>query len=220
MNHPLIISEIGQNFVGDIKLAEYLICQAKLNGADLVKFQLYDSKVLYNEPQDTGLTFEQAKHLFDYGKEKGIEVFFSVFDKLRISWCEEMKVSHYKISCGMSDNQFLVDDVVRTKVPVIMSSQKPRSHDSRISLLYCIPKYPASLNELKFNEVDFIKDFQGYSDHTVGLKAAYIALARGATIIEKHFAIDHKTGIDAEWSMTPQELRELRRFADKVKEIL
>ncbi len=213
MLHHTIISEIGQNHCGDMGLAEYLICQSGLNGADLVKFQLYDSEKLYGKKQDTELSFEQAKHLFDYGKENGIEIFFSVFDERRIAWCEEMKVSHYKISCAMSTNVFLVNSVLDTKVyPIMLSTSGKWGKDSRFSTLYCIPKYPASVCDLRFSEVDFVNDFQGFSDHTIGLDAAKIALARGAAIIEKHFALDHKTGVDAPWSMDISELKELKRW--------
>ncbi len=215
-----IIAEIGQNHCGNMSLARVLIKEAWINGADLVKFQLYDSEYLYGEKQLSELSREQAIVLFEYGKYIGIEVFFSVFDRHRIAWCEEIKVSHYKISCAMSDNRFLVDDVLRTKVPIIMSSQKPREHDSRISLLYCVPKYPALLDDLKVSKVDVINDFQGFSDHTVGLEAAYIALVRGATIIAKHFALDHKIGVDSPWSMTPAELKTLCTFAHSVGEAL
>ncbi len=220
LRNPIIVCEIGQNWCGDVGLAERLIVEAKEGGSDLVKFQLYDSKKLYGEKQESELSKEDAKMLFDYGKYLGIEVFFSVFDKTRIAWCEEMKVSHYKISCAMSDNRFLVNSALKTKVPIIMSSQKPRRHDSRISLLYCIPKYPASPGDLQFEQIDFAKDFQGYSDHTIGLDAAKIALTRGAAIIEKHYAYDHKTGVDAEWSMTASELKELREFANTVTQLI
>lgn len=220
MLHRTIISEIGQNHCGSMHTARRLIDFAYLGGADLVKFQLYDSEKLYGYKQNTELTKEQASMLFHYGEEVGIEVFFSVFDKERIEWCEDMKVSHYKLSYAMSHSQFLVHDVLNTKVPVIMSSQTPFRHDNRISALYCIPKYPAQLSDLKFDTVDFTNDFQGYSDHTIGLHAAEIALARGAQIIEKHFAEDHTNGVDAPWSMTPLELRKLREFADSVRDAI
>lgn len=220
MLHHTIIAEIGQNHCGDMGLAEKLIDLAKDNGADLVKFQLYDSRQLYGEYQPTELSRDRAFGLFEYGQKAGIEVFFSVFDKERVRWCEEMKVSHYKISCAMSTNPYLVGDVLKTRVPLILSSDIARPPDSRISALYCIPKYPASLSDLRFGDVGFINDFQGYSDHTIGLTAAKVALSRDAGIIEKHFAIDHETGIDAKWSMTPMELRELKRFADNVSEAL
>lgn len=212
-----VIAEIGQNHCGDMVLARRLICLAKDNGADLVKFQLYDSEKLYGEKQSTELSKDDAFMLFEYGKRTGIEVFFSVFDRERIGWCEEIKVSRYKIACGEAGNKFLTNDVLRTHTPVILSSEFRRGKDSRILVLYCIPKYPATLADLKFNQVDFTKDFQGYSDHTIGLNASYVALARGAATIEKHFAVNHKTGVDGPWSMTPPELQKLRKFADDLE---
>lgn len=215
-----IICEIGQNHCGNMDMAKLLIGQAFLSGADMVKFQLYDSKALYGEKQKSELSKEQAIMLFEYGKRIGVEVFFSVFDKIRIAWCEEMGVSHYKISCAMADNRFLVNDVFKTRVPMMISSQKPRLWGGEVSLLYCVPKYPASLDDLMFSNVDFTKDFQGYSDHTIGLDACKIAMARGAIIIEKHFAANHSIGVDAKWSMTPSELKELRRWSQALSSAL
>ncbi len=76
------------------------------------------------------------------------------------------------------------------------------------------------MKDLHFSKVDFLGTFQGFSDHVIGLGAAFMALARGASIIEKHFAIDHETGVDAAWSMTPPELKGLRHFADSCSEAL
>ena len=45
-----IIAEIGQNHNGDMGLARELICAAKENGADAVKFQVYDARALF--PQE------------------------------------------------------------------------------------------------------------------------------------------------------------------------
>jgi sialic acid synthase SpsE len=55
--------------------------------------------------------------------------------------------------------------------------------------------------------------WQGFSDHTIGLDCAKIALARGAKIIEKHFCLEHNPLYsDNDWAMLPSELKELRRF--------
>ena len=204
-----LVAEIGQNFCGNIKLAEWLITLAKTEGADLAKFQLYDSVKLYGEKQNTELTFEQAKHLFEFGKEKGIEVYFSVFDKERVKWCEQIGVGLYKIAYSQRNNTDLVACAVNTGKPVIISGLD----------LYCISKYPTFLDDLHFNNIDFGM-LKGYSDHTIGISACQIALSRGAKMIEKHFAIDHKKGVDAEWSMSPSELKILRKFTDAVSVVL
>jgi len=222
----MIVAEIGQNFLGDIELARHLIGLAKDNGADLVKFQLYDHKMLYGDQpdiQDVALSKEQAFELFEFGREIGIEVFFSVFDVERVKWCEEMGVKRYKIASSMSNDKNYVNAISKHGKPLYISTQDESYHVNfhtdiaPIYRLYCMPLYPAPLDSINFHA---LSNLEGFSDHTIGLDAAKIALARGATIIEKHFAIDHKTGVDAEWSMTPGELKELKRFEAIAREAL
>ena len=220
----MIIAEIGQNFVGDIGLAEHLISEAYRGGADLAKFQLYDSKKLYGEYQDTELTFPQARGLFEYGEKTGIEVFFSVFDVERVKWCEKIGVKRIKVACNQLGNNPLLEKIGGTGKHVIVSCRvtpPPLHTDLRmVSFLYCIPHYPAQYGELLFDKIGLGSSFHGFSDHTIGLDASKIALSRGAEIIEKHFAINHQTGVDAPWSMTFEELRELARFSSVVKQVL
>lgn len=234
----LIICEVGQNFCGNMHLAKILIESAEENGADLVKFQLYDHKKLYGDSSipNVELSFDQARMLFNYGKEIGIEVFFSVFDIERVKWCEEMGVKKYKIGCSYKSRE-VFKAIGETNKECFVSralghnfwKQEERTLKN-YRTLFCIPEYPTSLNNLHLEQIFFCDThqewgaayypFDGFSDHTIGLDAAKIALARGAQIIEKHFAINHQDGVDAKWSMTPGELRELKRWHDIVKEVL
>lgn len=216
----MLIAEVGQNFMGDIKLAKKLIESAKDNGADLCKFQLYDSQKLYGEYQPTELIKEQATMLFNYGEEIGIEVFFSVFDVERVGWCEEIGVKRYKIASRMNCWE-VIHTIGLTQKPIILSIDDNVSGSERIvfpaTYLYCVSQYPAKVN---FKNVVWGTMYQGYSDHTIGLDAAMIAIARGAKIIEKHFSLSHQTGVDGAWSMDSSELRRLRRFYDIVQTTL
>jgi len=215
----MIIAEIGQNHLGKMILATELIQLAKQNGADLVKFQLYDTDSIYppdspfkQQAKEAELSFDQVLMLFNFGKAVGIEVFFSVFDVKRVEWCEEIGVKRYKIAYSQRNNLDLIALAI-SKGEVIISSDCNIMANS----LYCIPHYPTDINDIDFQ---MMTEYDGFSDHTIGLDAAKIALARGANIIEKHFAIDHFTGVDAPWSMTPRELAELKRFENICKEVL
>lgn len=208
----MIIAEIGQNYCNDMQLAKDLIFLAKKNGADLAKFQLFDSSKLPFKT-DCELTFEQAKALFEYGNEVGIEVFFSVFDVERVKWCEQIGVSRYKVAYSQRNNSEL-RDALQGKDVIVSSNYGWKN----AKYLYCVPHYPAELKDLHLSFLNWRDFFDGFSDHTIGLDAAKIALSLGAEIIEKHFAIDHKTGIDAPWSMTPDELAELVRFSKVVEQ--
>lgn len=238
----MLIAEVGQNFMGDMNLARELICLAKNNGADLVKFQLYDHNILYGDNPDipdVALSKEQAFGLFIYGKNIGIEVFFSVFDVERVKWCEEMGVKRYKIAYSHNTNLDVVSPILETSKPIYVSvahinklrdwydwlSRQP----SQVKPLYCVSEYPASPDRLQLFDVSLeapdplkstFKVFDGFSDHTIGLDACKIAISRGAKIIEKHFCDVRRLGVDARWSMTPSELRELRRFYDIVQLML
>jgi sialic acid synthase SpsE len=89
-----------------------------------------------------------------------------------------------------------------------------------VDFLYCISKYPTALSDLHFDQVDF-KRYAGFSDHTVGIEAPMIALARGASIIEKHFTLDKNMhGPDHSGSMTPSELTALNAFKDALAQAL
>ena len=48
----ILVAEIGWNFLGNINLAKKMILSAKKNGADAVKFQIWDPKFLKKGPWD------------------------------------------------------------------------------------------------------------------------------------------------------------------------
>lgn len=204
-------------------MAKELIKEAKGAGADLAKFQLYDAesdrgKPYYDWVKAHELTFDQAKMLFGYGIEIGIEVFFSVFDVERVGWCEKIGVKRYKIACNMR-NKDVWQAISRTGKRAIISHNDVGTFPYGVlaTTIYCPPGYPSSKPDFQLNDVRF----NGLSDHFVGLDVAKIALARGAQIIEKHFCLEHNSLYpDNDWSMTPDELKELVRWEKVCKEVL
>jgi len=210
-----IIAEIGQNHCGNMKLAKKLITEAYDNGATFVKFQLYDSKQFYGKKQKSELSRQQAFNLFDYAaKEIGIPCFFSVTDEERVKWCEDIGVKFYKLAFSQRNNQKLIDCIKETGKRMIVSTDEPlEGFPERTIFLYCIPKYPATEADTWWIKEKLEDErFWGFSDHFIGTNVSRIAYICGAMYIEKHFAIDHKTGVDAQWSMIPKELRELSEW--------
>ena len=228
-----IIAEIGQNHNGDLELACELIKKAKICGADVAKFQLYDAKKLFpkegNEWYEynckTELSFEDVEKLDRVCKEEEIEFMASVFDTKRISWLEDLNVKRYKIASRSIHEEHLINAVLETGKPVLISLGMWKQdsfplYSGNISYLYCISKYPTPLNELDFSKIDF-RSYAGFSDHTEGVVAPITALARGAKIIEKHFTIDKTMhGPDHSGSMTPEELTEICNYRDSLKECM
>jgi N,N'-diacetyllegionaminate synthase len=90
-----------------------------------------------------------------------------------------------------------------------------------LTLLHCVTIYPTPLEDLHLNRINFLRRFTskvGYSDHskpsTTGLWASKIALALGATCIERHYTVlPPDQTRDGVVSITPDMLKELREFA-------
>lgn len=221
----MIICELCTNW-NDIKMAKDMIkvCH-DINPNGLVKAQLFNAeddkgKPHYDWVKAHELTLDQAKMLFDYGASIGQEVFFSVFAPIYVDWCERIGVKRYKIAAGMRDQETW-KAISRAYKPAFISYSTRNNQNypygiANTTHLYCPPGYP----QLNINK-DMMFEFEGFSDHTIGLDAAKIALARGARIVEKHFALEHNPAYpDDAWSMTPEELRELVKWEKICQEVL
>ena len=221
-----IIAEIGQNHNGDMALARELIHAAKDAGADAAKFQVYDAKALFEPTRHwyaynlkTELSRDGVSVLAEECASVGIEFFASVFDVERVGWLEEVGVRRYKVASRSVGDTALIEALAATGKPLLVSlgmwqgdGFPPIEAPGGVDFLYCVSKYPTELSDLGFAEVDFSR-YAGFSDHTIGIAAAQIALSRGARIIEKHFTLDKAMeGPDHAGSMTPDELAALAGF--------
>jgi N-acetylneuraminate synthase len=83
-----------------------------------------------------------------------------------------------------------------------------------VTLLHCSSEYPAAFADVNLRAMDTLRQAfslpVGYSDHTPGIAVSLAAVARGATVIEKHFTLDRTlAGPDHRASLTPAELTSL-----------
>ena len=222
-----IIAEIGQNHNGDINLAKELISSAKENGADVVKFQIYNAKKLFSKKNNpwyknnvrSELSEEQIIDLNEYCKKTQIEFMASVFDIDLIKITEKIDMRRYKIASRSINDKLLLSKIFKLNKPLIISLgywKKPylpfQNKKNQIDYLYCVSKYPAKTKDIKLSKKLF-KKVSGFSDHTIGIKSAIKAIKCGAKIIEKHFTMNKKfEGPDHILSMTPNELKELSKY--------
>ena len=88
----------------------------------------------------------------------------------------------------------------------------------KLALLKCTSAYPANPNDLNLRTIDYLKKIFkceiGFSDHSLGIGAAVTAVARGATIIEKHFTLKKNVGVDGLFSSEVNEMRMLKKECD------
>ena len=222
-----IIVEIGHSHNGSMKIAKEMIQTAKKCGAEICKFQLYDIDYImkpkdknYWELMATQINREQLRELKEECDIQRIEFMCSVFDAGRVAWTKELGMKRYKIASRSVKDADLLSKVFQAQKPIIASLGMWNGNGfpkmgNNVSYLYCVSKYPTRDNDLENFPKNFDK-YAGFSDHTIGLKWAKLAIDRGARIIEKHFTLDRKmAGCDQKGSMTPYQLEELISYSKK-----
>ena len=211
------ISEIGLNHNGNFNLIYEMIRQSKFSGADIAKFQLgWRGK----EDEMNYFDAERTKKVKDWCDYFEIGCMFSVFTPESFELYKKVvNPEAYKIaSRTVKDDYDLVkrvlDEGKKTYVSLGMWEKEELPFNPadypHLNYLYCKSKYPSE----PWDMVDLPKNFKespytGYSDHTIGIDTALLAIARGATVIEKHFTLDKSdvTIRDHALSSTPDEFR-------------
>lgn len=231
-----IIAEIGSNHNQSLDLAYESIDAAVECGADAVKFQSIDIDELYYRPSEKTkalhrkIDMDESWHhsLSDYCKQKGI-IFFSAPTYLRaVDILEEIDVPLYKLaSAQIGTFPQIVEKVASTGKPVILSTGIITADDltkvidifrdhgnEKFVILHCNSIYPTPYDKVHLSTMSFYQHkydcIVGFSDHTPGIYVPVAAVAQGAKVIEKHFALDAKLPVpDAPFSLEPSEFKNM-----------
>ena len=228
-----ITAEIGVNWDGDFTLIEKMMNDAKNIGFDAVKLQAFDEKIVLEHPKKNRLLRSSVS-------SDNIEQINSISKKIDIEWyCTPMYpdaidfldpfVKRYKIryndSLPLHENKTtpLISKALETEKQIIVSTQKnPKQLDlynsDNVKWLYVVPKYPCSIDELDFSNLD---DFDGFSNHCTHFLAPLSAVVLGAQMIEIHVTSNKdKDFIDNPVSFDTNETRNLMaliRQAEKIQ---
>lgn len=94
------------------------------------------------------------------------------------------------------------------------SSEGQQLLQDKVTILHCTTEYPAPFDEINLNAMDTIHQaFKlpvGYSDHSDGIIIPIAAVAKGASVIEKHFTLDRNLeGPDHKASLEPEQLKQM-----------
>jgi len=200
----LIIAEIGVNWDGDLVLVKDMIKKSKDAGCNAVKFQAFEEQQIKGHPESNRLlkstiskyNIEQINQI---AKQIGMEWFCTPMYPDAVEMLNPF-VKRFKIreldGRPLLENKTtpLIKKILGTKKQIIISSfQSPKNskfyNQPLIKWLYCVPRYPCTIDELDFNK---IKDFNGYSNHCTQIIAPLTAAILGAEIIEIHITSDKK----------------------------
>lgn len=239
----MVIAEIGNNHEGNMDTAIRLVHEAANCGLDAVKFQTYKTE-LFVRPSDKDryqrlkafeLSYSQFTELAELAHSLGLLFLSTPLDVESACFLNSI-VDAFKIASGDIDFFPLLDEVVQTGKPLIVStgasqpdqirktisyisgSWEDKNKSSDLALLHCVSCYPVPEDQVNLESIRFLADtFKectiGYSDHTIGIDAAVAAVASGARIIEKHFTLDKdfSTFRDHQLSADPTDMREMVR---------
>ncbi len=216
-----IIAEVGVNHDGRWERGLDLIDAAKAAGADAVKFQMFNSQRLWGDDRIKHLELSEKEMLAMHAhcEEIGIEFCCTPFGVPEVEFLTPL-VKRWKIASGCLTRWNLLNAIRETGLPAILSTGMadiPRIAAALnvlggATLLHCTSAYPCPTHEANLSVMDTLRvrfgKPVGYSDHTDGILVALAAVARGATVLEKHLTLDRNAeGPDHKASIEPMEFR-------------
>ena len=145
--------------------------------------------------------------------------------------CKYIKVASRDIT-----NFLLIDKIALLDTPIILSSGLSNFQEltltvqrlvkNKVILMHCVSKYPTMDRDANLIRIQMLRDHfkaheVGYSDHTIGYEAVKVAVALGATIIEKHITLDPLgKGSDHICSADPETMRNMVREIKCVNQLI
>jgi N-acetylneuraminate synthase/N,N'-diacetyllegionaminate synthase len=244
---PFVVAEAGTNFRGDVALGKAFVEAAAEAGADAVKFQTLDPKTalsrpglaaigmadLYDRIGDSTLSRADHESLQAHCAEHDVTFLSTPFSAESVELLADLDVPAIKIGSGELTDFHLLETAVETGKPLLVSTGMAdmetvertyeflTDRDATFGFMYCVSLYPAEPEEFDLGVIKTMRErFDvpvGISDHSTGVAVSAIAMARGASVVEKHFTIDRRLpGGDQEVSIEPDELATLVEYAGLV----
>lgn len=245
-----IIAEIGNNHNGSFDRAIDMIDKAIEMGVDCVKFQMrhigeiYRKRSLNKDGDDLGTEYildllhrfelgaDEHLRLAEYCSLKGILYLCTPWDALSVDVLEKFGVLAYKVASADLTNLPLLNRLVGTGKPLILSTGMSRSEEIQCTvdflnsrnaafiLLHCNSTYPAPIHDINLkwmHQLRKIHPLVGYSGHERGTNISIAAAALDACVIERHFTLDRNMeGPDHAASLT---YPEFKRMIEGIREV-
>lgn len=227
-----IVDAAAKSGADAVKLQTYTSDTMTID-CDKADFQITDPKSLwanhslYKLYEIAHTPWDWHKPIMDHCKKLGITCFSTPFDLTAVDFLEELNVPAYKIASFENTDIHLIRKVVATGKPLIISTGMAKLSDLELMvqtlrqsgcenfvLLKCTSAYPAEPIDANIRTIPHMRDMfgceVGLSDHTMGIGVPLASVALGATVIEKHFTLSRaEGGVDADFSLEPQELEAL-----------
>lgn len=250
-----IIVEIGQAHDGSLGLLHSYIDALSRFNIDTIKFQTHIAdaessqyekfRVKFSYEDDTRFdywkrmefTIDQWAEIKAHCEDLGINFLSTPFSNLAVNLLEEINIKRYKIGSGDVSNFLLIDRVLATKKPIIISSGLSDYHEldrtisylceknKDVTLMQCTSNYPTEAGDIGLNLIsEFMERYKipiGLSDHSGKIFPSLAATAMNAKAIEVHAVFDQMMfGPDSSSSIPISKIGELVDGIRMINEIM
>jgi len=188
---------------------------------------IWAGRTLYDLYREAQTPWEWQPKLKAAAEACGLQLFSSPFDAEAVDFLERMGVPAYKIASFELVDLPLLRRVARTGKPVILSTGMATLAEideavgtlrgagcGEMVLLKCTSAYPAAAEQMNLRAIGRLSEAfgvpAGLSDHTLRPTLPAVAVALGASMIEKHLTLSRADGgPDCQFSLEPHEFREM-----------
>ena len=150
---------------------------------------------------------QQYDYIDQYCKLKPVDWSASVWDLNSLEFLMQYELPFIKIPSAMTTNETLVAETAKTGRPIIMSTgmcelnevdnavNNVLKYNNNLVLMHTNSSYPTPKEEINLNLIPFLRERYdcpvGYSGHEEDLEPTVIAVALGATVVERHITLSH-----------------------------
>ncbi|WP_461634139.1 pseudaminic acid synthase [Labilibaculum euxinus] len=207
--------------------ADTITLDCKKEDFKITQGTIWDGKYLHDLYKEAYTPWEWHKDIFEAAHQEGLVCLSSPFDKTAVDLLEELDNPIYKIASFEITDIPLIEYTAKTMKPIIISTGIATDMDIQlaidtcrsvgnndITILKCTSSYPAPIEEANLLMIKDMKERfnvkTGLSDHTMSTVTPVVAVALGATVIEKHFILNKEVGgPDASFSLDEKEFTEM-----------
>jgi N,N'-diacetyllegionaminate synthase len=240
----LVIGEVALSHDGSLGLAHAFVDAIADAGADAVKFQTHIAAAESTPAEPFRVTFSrQDASRYDYWRrmefsedewrglaghcaQRGVLFISSPFSIEAVNLLERVGQPFWKIASGEVSNAALLDRVLDTGAPVVLSSglsplaetdaavARVKARGRPVGVMQCTTAYPCPPERVGLNLVPVYRErygcWVGLSDHSATIYPGLAGAALGLDLLEVHVALSREMfGPDVVASVTTGELRQL-----------
>ena len=168
-------------------------------------------------------------------KQRGIPWFASVWDEPSVDFLDKFDIPCYKIPSASLTDHALLHHLCKTGKPLILSTGMSTMDQIRdavqeigeenLLITHATSTYPCEPSELNLRMIQTLRaNFTcpiGYSGHEVGLIPSVVAVALGASLVERHITLDRAMwGGDQAASVEPGGFERLVKYIRVIEQSL